>query len=182
MSQIKLKQFRTLITCALLVVVASLLMTSCKSSEIAQKEEPKKPKEISAHSIDAEEEKLLLKQTRENIKIITEVTTDTASLKKALDGQALKVFSDQLKKDLDEGKIKIRKYDSMKFKIKNYTKGVAGVRLTFKDRSYYVDKDTQEKVSEPGDKEEEFILESRKDSKRWKIFTFFTTELKEKKK
>lgn len=182
MSQLKLKQLKNFITCVLLVVVASLSITGCKSSDTAKKEEPKKSKEISAHSIDAKEEKLLLKQTRENINIITEVTTDTAALKKALDGQALKAFSDQLKKDLDEGKIKIRKYDSAKFKIKNYTKGVAGVRLTFQDRSYYVDKDSLEKVSEPGDKEEEFILESRKDSKRWKIFTFFTTELKEKKK
>ena len=161
------------------VMLAVLSIVACQKKDPVKKAGSEKPT-MAAHSISAEDKKLLIEQTDENIKIITKVRTDKSALKKALSGIALSTFSDQIDKDLDEGKIKIRKYDSVKFEVGNVTSGVVGVKMTFIDRSYYVDKDSKEKISSPTNNKESFILACQKVKKRWKIFTFFTTKLKDK--
>lgn len=159
------------------VVMVALSMVACQKKATEKKPGSKKST-IAAHSISAADEKLVMTQTEENIDILTGVTTNTDALKKALTGPALTAFSDQIKKDLGEGKIKIRKYDSVKLEIRNVTTGVVGLKMTFTDRSYYEDKDSKEKLSSPAGTKETFILVSKKVGKRWKIFNFLTTKLK----
>lgn len=138
--------------------------------------------DIPAHAILKKDEKILMKQAYENIAIISKVTTDTNSLKKALTGQALESLTNQINQDLAQGKVKIRKYSSVKLDFKNYTKGVAGLRLDLVDKTYYVDKDTKKRISSPSNKKERRIIALKKDGKRWKIFAFFDVKIKEKKK
>ena len=163
------------------ILMITLSIVACQKSNPVKKADSKKPK-LGAHAISADDEKLVIKQTKENIKIISGVTTETNALKKALTGSALSALSDQIKKELGEGKIKIRKYDSVKLEIKNATTGIVGLKMTFIDRSYFVDKDSKERLTAPTGKKETFIIVSEKVGKRWKIFNFLTTELIDKDK
>ena len=161
----------------LLASLIFLLPVSCQKQKPKAVESTKKPR-VSAHAIPKDESKLLMKHVREDIKVIIGVATDTASLKQALAGDALQNMGQQIRDDLEAGRIKRRQYDSIKLKISNYTQGVAGLNFDFVDKSYYVDAETKTRLSVPENKKQSFILEARKVDKRWKIFNIFTHQVK----
>lgn len=136
---------------------------------------------MKAHTIPADEEKRLLKDLRDDISIINRTRSDTDRLGLALSGKLLKDTVKQINSDYAKDRIKIRKYDSVKFKFKNYTKGIAGITMDFVDRGYYIDKDTKKSISKPSNQSKRLILALRKEKGRWKIFELYSTVLKKKK-
>jgi hypothetical protein len=122
-----------------------------------------------SHMIKAKEQKLLLKQVVEDLNLITQ-TTDQTTLAQALTGAALKQTLTQLQQERLAGKPKVRRYANIKVSFANYTKGVAGLTVTFTDKSYYVDPKTGRPLTKPSNKPVKILVAVKKEANRWKIF------------
>lgn len=140
---------------------------------------PSKPDlTMRSHMIKAKEQKLLLKQVAEDLNIITQ-TTDQVTLAQALTGAALKQTLAQLQQEQQAGKQKVRRYANVKLNFANYTKGVAGLTVTFIDKSYYLNAKTGRQLTKPSNKPVKILVAVKKDGNRWKIFNLLSPVLKE---
>ncbi len=132
----------------------------------------------SAHTLTRAQEKAILSDTRNDLKIIMASRDSTADLPKALAGQALKQYTSQIKADTAKGRIKIRVFDHIKLRISTFTKTVAGLTFDFTDRSYYIDKQTKQKITTPQSKKQRRLLAVKKVKGSWKIIYIFSTKSK----
>jgi hypothetical protein len=167
-----------------LTLIASIVLSvssysGCSKKPPQDKKAESKNKTPSAHTISKKTEKELIKDAYEDIEILTKITINTSELKKILSGKALKNMTNSINNDLTEGKIKKRSYGSVKIYFKNYTKGIAGLTLKFVDKSYYIDKNTQQQISQPTNLPQKFALSLKKVDKRWKIDGIYSPNAKE---
>jgi len=170
------KRFVPLLICATIV----LALSACgKTSEPAP---PKQPSALSlAHRIPKLEEKRLDKQVREDLQIVIAVRDDTATLEKALAGEALRAMSKQIQSDLALGRIKVRSFGSQELSFSNYTKGVAGYGLRYIDESYYVGSASGKTLTTPTNEKRRIVMALKKTKGRWRIIAFLSAEVKKTK-
>lgn len=161
-----------------MIIIFSLASCETSSSSTAKKDDADQPT-MNAHSIPVKEEKRLMKDVKEDIKLINEARDDTSTLSKALSGNLLKNTISQIATDSANNVIRVRKYSSPKFKLKNYTKGIAGITMTFIDKGYFIDKKTKKKT-DPKKNKTTLILVLKKEKGRWKIIEIFSPEVKVK--
>lgn len=155
------------------------LYSGCSKKAPENKKTESKTKTPSAHTISKKTEKEIMADAYEDIKMLTNITDNTSELKKALSGKALKDMINSINKDLAEGKVKKRSYKDVKLYFRNYTKGIAGLTLQFIDKSYYIDKNTRQQISEPTNLPQKFAISLKKLDKRWKIYGIYSPAAKE---
>lgn len=168
----------------------ALLLIACtkptqQAKKITPKTDPQKTAQRSSqpnlimksHMIKAQEQKVLLKQVEEDLKIIMD-SNEESKLGEALTGAALRLTLEQISKDKEAGRQKVRRYDSIKLKFANYTKGVAGLTLTFLDKSYYISLKTGKPLTKPSNKPTKILVAVKKEDKRWKIFNVLSPQVK----
>ncbi len=147
------------------VLMTVLLLLSVILISCGQNPGVKKPLKVS--------EKLKIEvnhDVKEDMAIISKVTSEPAGLKGALDGAALDVFTKQIKAAAAKGRVKIRKYDDINIKILEASKEVARGELSFIDESYYVDKANPSKtLTLAQGKQRTYTIHLKKVDGKWKI-------------
>ena len=170
---------RTLVI--ILIIALALAVSACdRGSKTAQKADDPTDKNLPApqsHSISKKDEKQLMKDIRDNLDIIMAVRDTTAPLKKALSGHALNQMSEQVASEAAANRIKVRQYDDIKLELQNITKDVAGLALTFTDKTYVIEADTGDTIKEATGKKIEFLIAAKKVGKRWRMIEIFSKEL-----
>lgn len=156
---------------ALLIVALSI--AGCGAGAGSQKPAKTRRPAAQAHVIPKKDYNDALRDVALNIKLLNKVRDDTQTLERFLTEAALKGMIEQINADLAAGKVKVRRLLKVKLKFANYTKGVAGINMSYVDGSYYVDKSTGKKLSQPTNKKEKRVLALKKTGGRWKIFGIF---------
>ena len=123
------------------------------------------------------DQKLIIRDVKNDLKTLAQVRADPAPLKDALGKQALEDFTNLVNKEAAEGKVKVRRFKDMKLKLGDYSGGIAGVRFYYKDQSYYEDPQGN-RLSKPTGAPTKYILAAQKIDDRWKIVAFFSPEVK----
>lgn len=163
----------------IIFLLLSLSVAGCNTNKGAKTPvEPKTPKPPSAHSLKKSDERLLLRQVREDLKIVMDTRDDTTALKNGLSGPALKEMSGRIAADTAAGKVKVRRYDDLKFSLENYTKGIVGVGVAFTDNSYTTELTTKKVLDKPTGKKIKLLLAVKKIKGRWMIIEIFSNEVK----
>lgn len=161
-------------------IVFLLLSLSAAGCNRNQAKTPLKPKTQglpAAHSMKKTEERLLMRQAREDLKIIIDAGDSTAALEKGLSGVALKDMSGRIAADKAAGKIKVRRYDNLKLSLANYTKGIAGIAIVFTDNSYTTERGAKKILDKPTGEKVKLLLALKKIKGRWKIIEIFSNEV-----
>ncbi len=165
----------------ILIVALTLAVGACdRGSQAAKKTGGARDGKLSApesHSITKKDEKQLMKDIRKDLDIIMSVRDETAPLEKALSGHALSQMSEQVASEAAANRIKVRRYDKIKLDLQNITKDVAGLALTFTDKTYVIEADTGDTIEEATGKKIEFLIAAKKVGKRWRIIEIFSKEL-----
>lgn len=174
-----IKKYLIVLTLIASIALSVSLYGGCSKKPSQDKKTESKDKTPSAHTISKKTEKEIMKEAYEDIKILTNITINTSELKKILSGKALKDMTDSINKDTTKGKVKKRIYKDVKLYFRNYTKGIAGLTLTFIDKSYYIDKNTQQQISEPTNLPQKFAISLKKVDKKWKIDGIYSPNAKE---
>lgn len=163
----------------IIFLLLSLSVAACNTNKAAKKpDKPKTPGLPSAHSLKKSDELLLMRQVREDLKIVMDTGDDTSALKNGLAGVALKEMSDRVAADRAAGKVKVRRYDNLKFTLENFTKGIVGVGVTFADNSYTTELDTKKVLDKPTGQRIKLLLALKKIKGRWMIIEIFSSEVK----
>lgn len=110
----------------------------------------------------------ILTDAREDLQIISEVRADPTPLEKAVAGKALTELREQVAEEVRVGRIKVRQFDELAFEFEHVVEGTAGLSLVFTDRSYFVN-NRGDRVSEPVDIIQRYILSMQKFEDQWKI-------------
>lgn len=163
----------------IIFLLLSLVAAGCNPNKPAN-ETPVKPETQGlpdAHSLEKTEERLLMRQARENLDIVMDAGGDAEALKKGLSGQALKEMSDRIAAEKAEGKIKVRRYDDLKLSLANYTSGIAGVAITFTDNSYTTELNSDKVLDKPTGEEMKLLIALKKIKDRWMIIEIFSQEV-----
>lgn len=168
-----------LLACSQTQKKPSLNSKAAKSSVSSRETTAKPDLTMRSHMIKAKEQKLLLKQIAEDLNLITQ-TTDQTTLAQALTGAALKQTVTKWQQEQKAGKQKVRRYANVKINFANYTKGVAGLTVTFIDKSYYVDIKTGRPLTKPNNKLVKVLVAAKKEANRWKIFNLLSPNLKKR--
>ena len=148
-----------------------------------KKEEPKKPAakkkvpKTKGHVLSKKQQEEILRDVRGDLGILAQVREDPAPLKDALGKEALQDFTSLVTKEAAEGKVKVRKFGSLKLKLGDYSGGIAGVSFSYRDQSYYEDTKGNRLTKSTG-AQTKYILAAQKLDGKWKIVAFYTPEAK----
>ena len=148
----KLRTVVTIVT----ILVAVLALSGCAESE---------PKQSSDFKKEA------LADAKINIEIIKGIRDDPKPFEKALTGNALTAFSKEFETALAENKIKVRKYEEMKFKtLDGSSKKLVRLRFSFIDNSYLAKADDpSQSLTIPIGEAKQLDLHLERTGKKWKI-------------
>lgn len=157
----------------LMIIALTATATACrtKTDKTADKKRLAPPDK--AHFVSNKDYKDILRDAAEDIKLLNQVREDTRALEHFMANPVLGVMAKQVQDDAASGKIKVRKLNKVRFKFANYTKGVAGLGMEYKDGSYYIDKKTGEQITKPTNKKEKRAIALQKIKGRWKIFGIY---------
>lgn len=159
------------LTFFLVISIFLLSLSSCaQSGEKADSKTDKGSKEEAGHAMTKKQQKALINDLKENVKIINGVREDTSTLSKALTGALLESTLKQHSEDAANDIIRVRKYSSPKFEIGNYVPGTVGVTMKFTDKGYLMNSDTKEKLDKPKNDKTTLLLALMEEDDRWKIF------------
>lgn len=120
----------------------------------------------------------MIADVKADMRVITQVRNDPEPLKEALDKGALEDMVKQVESDVGEGKIKVRRFGSVKYKLGDYAGGIGGIEVTYKDDSFYESPDGA-RLTEPSGEKTTVIVATQKIKGRWKIVGFYSPETKE---
>jgi len=166
-----MKSSKTQVLLFFIISIFVISLSSCAlSGEKADSKDDKNGKEPASHTMTKKQEKALLDDLKENVKIINSTREDTSSLSKALTGSLLESTLKQHSDDAANNIIRVRKYSSPKFEIGNYVPGTVGVTMKFTDKGYLMNRETKEKLDKPKNKKTTLILALMEEEGRWKIF------------
>jgi len=158
---------------ALLFFIISIFvisLSSCAQNSEKAGSDGDDAKKASSHTMTKKQEKALLADLKENIKIINGVREDTSSLSQALTGSLLESTLKQHSDDAANNIIRVRKYSSPKFEIGNHTPGIVGVTMKFTDKGYLMNSETKKKLDKPKNNKTTLILALAEEDDHWKIF------------
>jgi len=166
----------------LLLLVFSLFLSAlvigCQKKEEVKKPPAKnKVPKTRGHVLSKKDQKLVIRDVKNDLKILAQVRADPAPLKDALGKTALEDFTNLVNKEAAEGKVKVRRFKDMKLKLGDYSGGIAGVSFYYKDQSYYQDTKGNH-LTEPTGTTRRYVLAAQKIDDRWKIVAFFSPEVK----
>jgi len=166
----------------IILLLLSLFIAGCaKDKPVRNAAKPKTRGLPSAHSMKKTEERLLMREAREDLQVVMDAGDNTATLSKGLSGLALKEMAGRIDADTGAGKIKIRRYDNLKLSLANYTKGIAGIAIVFTDNSYTTERSTKKILDKPTGQQIKLLLALKKIKGRWLIIEIFSNEVIKKK-
>jgi len=154
--------------------LALFVLTSCGKSKTAG-EASKKKIPSTAHVVSKKEKAAILRDARRAIKLLRRVEDDTGTLDNFLADPLLKQTAKDIDTEIQAGRIKIWRLDDVKLELVNYTSGVAGLSLKYKNNSHFIDKNSRERLTEPTGKLTKLGLGLKKLKGRWKIYVILGT-------
>lgn len=125
-----------------------------------------------SHSLSEDQVDAIVKDVRKDVELLEELRTDASLLEAGLAGSALEEFIKTLNADLSNGKIKVRNFQDVRIELKNYTGGVAGLSLEYRDRSFYMASESRQPLTTPTNANKQYTLAAKKIDGRWKITDF----------
>lgn len=129
----------------------------------------KTPEKSPIHGIDAKDKKKLRADVEEALAILPELREDTSILTNGFNGAALDNLVEARANDQADGKTKIYVFKDSDLQVNFASNKLVAVTWTYIDQSYYINKDSGDRITEPSGTERKFALAVNKEKKRWKI-------------
>ncbi len=161
------------LTVILLLGLASLVIVSCGSGAQAGTGTGTTQNFTELHSATPDQQKRILADVNDDIKVITGVTTNPAGFSQALSGPMLDGQKKQFDQDMAKGRYRKRDYRNVTIKFEGYNDPVAELTLEFDDFGYYVDAKTGARLSQPTGQHQKYDMAVKVDGGRWKIEGLF---------
>lgn len=157
------------IICFLVLALFAAVSGGCTSAKKDTAQVPKtKRAGDTGHTASSKEKTKIVQSAKKAMALLEQVRDDTSVLDTFLAEPLKKRTAAQIDADSLAGRIKIRKLTDSKYVFNSAINDVAGVEMTYKDDSYYVDKNGK-RLTEASGSSKKLSLELRKVSGKWKI-------------